>query len=319
MKKTSYIQHLTFVCVSILIALIDKTPLTLDNRIGTNYMKNGFYLMYDGILDQSIEAPYSYRFLIVNLIDLIATITSFTPINLAFILNILFIYFTLHWFTIYSRQFVSPFIAFLTALILSFYIAIIQTQVIGIIIIETQDILNVLFMIGLLVLAKREQWLFFGCILALSILNRETPLILLLPFSFLLFKNKKYLPLIWINAMGVLTYLSIRFLMDVPQGSYPDFSNLKTNFPGFHLDFIGRALEYNLHLLVLLLPILYLSLKKIMEKSIQIKAIVLTIIPFMIIHYIMGSIIELRLFLPLIVLLLPIAILNLKKEFEVEK
>ncbi|WP_459210777.1 hypothetical protein [Aquimarina rhabdastrellae] len=318
MKNQNSIQHLTFVCLAILIALIDRNPLSLDQRIGTNYIENGFYLMYDGILNQSIGEPYSYRILTPYLIKILSSYTNISPINIAFLLNIIFLYFVLFLFTKYSKQYLSPFLSFLTSIILSFYITIIQSQVLGIIIIETQDILNALFIIILLILAKKEKWFLFGSILSLSIVNREVPIILILPYSYILIKDKKYIPFLFINISSFLVYFSIRFLINIEQNNYPDFHNLKTNFPGLNLKYFTTALKFNLHLLVLLFPILYLSFKNLKSKISQVKVLILTSIPFMIIHYVMGSIIELRLFLPLIIILLPIAIFNLKQNFEVE-
>jgi hypothetical protein len=316
--KPARIKILFYSCTAILIALIDKAPLQLDERIGTNYIKDGFYLMYQGVLNNTMEAPYPYRFLVPHIIDFIAAISSCPAIDIAFGLNIICLFFVLLLFSKYAQLYLSSFHAFLTTLILAFFIAIIQSQIMGIIIIESQDIVNGLFFIALLLLAHKGNWWWFGIILGLGITNRETPLILLLPFSYILYRQRKIKPLLWINLTGIATYIAIRLLMVVKPGNYPDFANLKTNFPGLDFAFAAKALEHNLHLFCLLLPVIVAAFLNVKNQDYYTKALILTAIPFIFIHYIMGTIIELRLFLPLMILLLPIAVKNLKIAFEKE-
>ena len=263
-----------------------------------------------------MEAPYPYRFLIPNLIRFISKCCNCSPINVAFGLNIIYLFFVFILFIKYAKFYLSPFHSFITTLILAFFITIIQTQIMGIIIIESQDIVNALFFIVLLLLAKKENWLLFGFILALSITNRETPLILLFPFSYILFKENKIKQLLWINFCGITSYILIRVFIKVKPSDYPNFRSLKTNFPGLDIHYIGKALEYNLYLFCLLLPIVFFAFKNFKQQHYYTKLLIFTTIPFLLIHYIMGTIIELRLFLPLIIVLLPIAIKNLEIAFE---
>lgn len=314
--KLKKIQILFCSCLATLIALIDKAPLQLDERIGTNYIQNGFYFMYNGILNNAMEAPYPYRFLIPNLIHFISKYCNCTPINVAFGLNIICLFFVFILFIEYAKSYLSPFHSLLTTLILAFFITIIQTQIMGIIIIESQDIVNALFFIALFLLAKKEKWWLFGLLLALSITNRETPLILLLPFTYILFKENRIKELLWINFMGITSYILIRIFIKVTPSDYPNFSSLKTNFPGLDIHYMGKALEHNLHLFCLLFPVIFLAFFNFKKQHYYTKVLLLTTVPFLFIHYIMGTIIELRLFLPLIVLLLPITIKNLELAFE---
>lgn len=314
--KLFNIKSLFYGCIAILIALIDKLPLQLDQRIGTHYVENGFYVTYNGILHNTMEAPYPYRFLVVKIVDFLSCLWSISPIKVAVILNVIFIFLVLHTFTKYAEKFILPFNAFMATLILAFFILIIQAQFIGVIIIETQDILNALFFILLLILGNNQKWLYFGIVLAISITNRETTLILLLPFSYLLLSERKIKPLLWINSVGILVYFAIRFLISVKKSDYPNFANLRTNFPGLQSDYFFRALEHNLHLWVMILPVLFFAFMDFRNQEMKTKALILTAIPFLLIHYLMGSIMELRLFLPLIILLLPITLKNLKPTFE---
>lgn len=315
-KFTTYIQYLFYSCAALLIALMDRAPLDLDIRFGNKAIENGFYLLYDGIINNTIEAPYPYRFLTPYCIKLLSRFFSCSPINVAFFLNIIFIFSVLSLFNKYARYFLSPFIAFLTTFIVAFYIIIIQSQFIGITVIESQDMMNAIFFLILLLLAKKEQWYLFGLIMALSIMNRETPLILLAPFSYLLYKTRKIKSLIFINMAGFLVYLSIRIFLPVNQGNYPDFSNLRTNFPGLDMAFFFKAIENNIQLFSMIGPIIIFAFYKLKTQPIDNKALTLMIIPFFIIHYIMGSILEIRLFFPLIVVILPFTIKNSKLLFE---
>ena len=147
-KFTSYIQYIFYSCAALLIALMDRTPLDLDIRFGNKAIESGFYVMYDGIINNTIEAPYPYRFLTPYFIKLLSSVFSCSPMNVTFFLNIIFIFCVLNLFTIYARYFLSSFIAFLTTFIIAFYIIIIQSQFIGITVIESQDMLNAIFFFG---------------------------------------------------------------------------------------------------------------------------------------------------------------------------
>lgn len=317
--KLNSIQSLFFCCMAILIAFIDKAPLQLDHRIGTHYIEDGFYVMYNGILNNTMQAPYPYRFLMPYCIDVLSKIFHQSPINIAFCLNIVCLIVVLHLFAKYARTFLPAFLAFLTTLLLAFFITIVQTQIMGIIIIETQDIVNAVFLIVLLLLAYHEKWWLFGLVLAFSVLNRETNLILLAPYSWLLFKKNKFKPLLFINVISIAVYIGIRIMIPVDQGDYPNFANLKTNFPGLDMAFFWKALEHNLHLFCMIFPVLLLAFWNFKSQNNQVKALLFITLPYLIIHYIMGTIIELRLFLPLIIVLLPITVNNLKTLFESEQ
>lgn len=312
------LQSAFFLSYSIIIALIDKAPLQLDQRIGTHYITDGFYLMYNGILNGTMEAPYPYRFLMPRIVEIMSSMLDYSPISICILINIFTIFLVFHLFSIYTRNFLSEFEGFLTTIILGFFITIIQTQLMGVLIVETQDIVNAFFFVLLLILGQKKRWIIFGIIIALSITNRETNLILLLPFSVLLFREKNYLPLLYINSMGWVTAILIRFLINVNESDYPNFSNLKTNFPGLNVDYINKALEFNLHLFSFIFLIVIFSFFNYKKQNFYIKTLIITCLIFIAIHYIMGSIIELRLFLPLVILILPIAVKNIKAIFENE-
>lgn len=315
-KSSSYIQLMFYSCAALLIALMDRTPLDLDIRFGNKAIENGFYLMYDGIINNTIEAPYPYRFLIPYLIKSLSGIFSCSPINISFFLNIVFIFIILSLFTAYARYFLSPFTSFLTTFIVAFYIIIIQSQFIGITIVESQDIANALFFLLLLLLAKKEMWLLFGLVMILSIMNRETTLILLAPFSYLLFMQRKTIPLIFINLTAILAFIGIRVFLQVNQGDYPDFTNLRTNFPGLDMVYFFKAIKNNILLFSMIGPIVIFAFYKLKSQSTDNKVLILMTIPFFIVHYIMGSILEIRLFFPLLIVILPFTIKNLKSVFE---
>lgn len=315
-RKINIILLLFYLCAAILIAIMDKTPLDLDIRSGNKVIENGFYIMYDGIINNSMEAPYPYRFLTPYIIKILSNTFHFSPIKITFFVNIIFIFSVLTLFTKYARYTLSPFIAFLATFMIAFYIIIIQSQFIGITIVESQDILNAIFFLLLLLLAKNEKWFFFGLVSIISIMNRETPLILLVPFSLYLVSKRKIKPLIFINTVALLTYFSIRFFMQVNQGNYPDFTNLRTNFPGINMTYFFVAIKNNILLFSMIGPLIIFAFYNFKKETIYDRLLILVIIPFLIIHYIMGSILEIRLFFPLIVVILPFTIKNLKLIFE---
>ncbi len=315
-KSNNFIEYMFFGCAALLIALMDRTPLDLDIRFGNKAIENGFYVMYDGIINNTMEAPYPYRFLTPYFIKLLCSIFSTTPINMAFFINIIFIFCVLNLFTKYARTFLPPFIAFLATFIIAFYIIIIQSQFIGITVIESQDMLNAVFFLMLLLLAQKEKWCWFGLVLAISIMNRETPLVLLAPFGYVLYKKRRIKPFVFIILSGLFVYVGIRTLMPVNQGNYPDFTNLRTNFPGVDMAYFFKAIQNNIQLFVMVGPILIFSFYRFKSQNIENQSLIMVVIPFFMIHYIMGTILEIRLFFPLIVVILPFTIRNLKLLFE---
>lgn len=315
-KSPVLLRHVFFAGTAILIALMDRTPLDLDLRFNNDAIKSGFYLMYDGILNNTIEAPYPYRFLIPYLIKWLSDLGSCTPILMAFLLNVVFIFTVLSLFFVYASRYLEPFTAFVTTYMIAFYILVIQSQFIGITVVESQDMLNAVFFLMLLWLAAKEQWLWFSLVMLVSVMNRETPLILLAPFGYLFFRKRDLKNLLLIALPGLLMYFGIRYYLPVHIGNYPDFTNLRTNFPGVDSTFFWKAVQNNVQLFCMIGPMVLLAFYDFLKQSLENKALLLVTVPFLIIHYLMGSILEIRLFFPLIVVILPYMITNLKLLFE---
>lgn len=306
------------VFISILISLANRAPLHLEKRLNTTQITQDFYEMYNGVLDGSIDSPYAYRIGVPYLINFLSSISGVSPLNLASILNGVFIFLSLIILFYYSRQYILEPHSYLVVIIFALYIVIVQSMMLGLLVIEIQDILNVIFFIGLLYLIRKESWYLFALFLALSILNRETTILLLFPATYLIWKKKDYFKIIIVNLFGLVTYTLVRVLIDTNNSGWVMLDKISYNIPGLNMENLMIALKSNVYVLLFLFPIFFVSFYRWKSLDEYYKLILITALLFILINYVFGTIIELRLFLPVVAMLLPITILNLSR-YKIEK
>jgi hypothetical protein len=299
--------------VSLLIGLADRSPHHIEKRLGTNHLTNDFHLLYDGVIDKSIEGPYIYRQLVPQTVYFIEKKLNVNPIEVSFVFNVIVIYFTLLFFYLFSIQFIKKkHYSILSIFIPIFYILHTQTLITGVNIIELQDILNVLVMIsGMYFIYTKKLWI-TGLIIIAGIFNRETPLFLLIPLCFMLYKQKvNFIPVLAISLVSIFTYFAIRFLIVGVNSSSPIamIDKMSMNIPFINMDNIKMVVKSNIYLYLYLAPVFsFISVKNISNFE---KGIYLMVILFIITHYFVGTIIEVRLFIPIVIIVTPFAIKNM--------
>jgi hypothetical protein len=195
------------------------------------------------------------------------------------------------------------------------------TYIAGPSLIETGDLLNAAIFVGILYGAYHRNHLLMVVLFALGAANRETVLAALVPVVAILW-NERRRPVIFsaIAGAAVIPYLAIR-LMRARGGEFDWFSfeGLARNIPGLGTGDLGNALAGNVHVFFLLVPLFVLVLWKMRQLPVFLRRTLWLVPVLVIIHYLVGSIIEARLWLPALVALIPPALLNLEQILNTER
>jgi hypothetical protein len=184
-------------------------------------------------------------------------------------------------------------------------------------VVETADIFNlVIFILALLTLYENKFFLFL-LLIFFGTFNRETTWFLL-PVLFLHdFKNKKgfYRTMIAFVVIA-LPYFGLRLLIHSDDASWFTIEKFSQNLPFLSSEMTTTALIANFHTATFLLPFIILTGMNF-KKHPDFLRIAAFITPlFIAIHYVLGSIIETRLWLPLVIILIPTSLNTILLLFE---
>ena len=307
--------YLLFVGVAFLTAIADRAPLHLETRFPQVQIDGEFYDYQNGVVEKTLPGPFVYRVLIPYLYKLVTEITDkFSLITFDFALKVLLLTACQLAFFQYLRQFFAKLVALAGVLWFGFLISYSLSYIPGPSVIETIDIFNALVFCMALSLLLKDQLMPFCLLLVVGMMNRETPWILL-PTVFLgeWLGNRRFGRVLVVSLALAIPYFGLRFLIETPIPTWFTTHDLMFNIPFMSAEQSYKAIVANVHLLFLLGPLLIISAIRFREhpKFLQIAAAVVPL--FVIVHYLFGSIIERRLWMPLYVLLLPLAVHNLSK------
>jgi hypothetical protein len=160
----------------------------------------------------------------------------------------------------------------------------------------------------------RDRFILLCAVLFLGTFNRETTWILL-PILFLRewFGPRAWRRLVVAIVAVALPYFGLRWLIASPAPIWFLTQDIRLNIPFISPQHTWGALVANLHLLFLLGPLIVLGIYRFREHPVFLQ-IAASIAPlFIIIHYVVGSIRETRLWMPLYLVLIPLALDNLIK------
>jgi hypothetical protein len=171
-----------------------------------------------------------------------------------------------------------------------------------------------LIFIAALIALHGERFLLLCSVLFVGMLNRETPL-LLIPSIFLLELQRRR---VWLHFTGAtlvlaMTYLGIHLLVPVTAGgSWFNFDLIGQNLPFLSPEKATEVEVSNLHVVALLGPLIVLGFYRFPRHPSFLKISAFTIPPYILVHYLVGAVIESRLWLPLLVILIPLALSTLQ-------
>jgi hypothetical protein len=139
-------------------------------------------------------------------------------------------------------------------------------------------------------------------------INRETPF-LLLPIIFIYdyLNEKGYLRSVFAVTAVVIPYFSLHLLIQENDPRWFALEGIGRNIPFADNSLTSTAILSIVRLLLLIGPVLFLSIYKFKYQPVFLKIISSAVPIFIIVHFIFGTVIEARLWMPVFILLIPLA------------
>ena len=325
---------LLFSSIAILIVLSDRAPIHVDKRIKDLDQKNNSadkieqlfrepqstqfeavspYI--NGVLNRTYPGPFVYRVLIPLIEKTINDLfISFSLSNIDFFLKIILLVICQLSFYFYLRFFFPLFIALAGVLLLDVYIGFTLSSLIGQTVVETMDLFNLLiFTLGLIFLLK-DKFLLLCITLFIGTFNRETtwlflPIIIVFDF----YSKRKMLRTMFAFVAISIPFFGLRLLINPMSADWFTLKGIVANIPFLDDTTHLKAIVANIKFFIMLGPLLIISLYRFREHPFFLKASSSVTPVFILIHYVFGTIIETRLWMPLFVILIPLLIDSLKR------
>lgn len=307
--NTNTLHALIFLALASLLCIADREPLHIANSASGNPIETAFYFMYDGVRSGRLQGdelgPYVYRILVPQLLAALHAVTGLAPLTLDLVLKLAALTSLQALAYAYLRAFFGATEALCGVLWLDAVSGYCLSFIPGPHITETSDILAACSMVAcLLALHAGRHRVLLGLLLV-SVCNRETCM-LLLPA---VFAHE------WPRAGGVRRSLQATLAVLIPYlglrlwiGRRPWFAwTVATNIPGLASS-SWKAVVANVHVLLLLGPLLALGALGFARQSSFVRKSALIVPGYLLVHYLFGRVIENRLWLPLVPVLLPLAI-----------
>jgi hypothetical protein len=319
-NRQQFVLLLFFLGAAAMIGMIDRAPLHLQSRFPETRFYEEFQEYLDGVVDRTLPGPYVYRILIPYLLFILHKgLPLIDTLMWDFGLKILILVFCQLAFFNYLRSFFSGMAALAGTLWLDLLIGFSLFHIQGPSVIETADLMNVLIFSLALYAIYRNRFISLCAVLFVGTCNRETTWILL-PILFLheWFGPRSWRRLLVAIAAVALPYFGLRWLIASPTPIWFLTEDIRLNIPFLSPQHTWGAVVANLHLLFLIGPLLLLGINHFKSQPFFLR-IAASITPlFITIHYVVGSIRETRLWMPLYLLLIPLALNNLGKLLQKE-
>jgi hypothetical protein len=312
--RISFVYVLLFGSLAGLLAIADRAPLHLDKRHPEVHVESDFYRYYNGVVDGSLPGPYAYRFLVPRIIWVLhIAVPSASELTIDFVSKLLILWAIQILFFHYAGRYLDFPGALGAVLWLDVLTGFSLAYVQGPSTAETMDLFNLLVCLLFLLWVEKGTLLKLGVLVGLGILNRETPLLLLPLILILDVWNKRGLTRTTVlGIIGVTTYMVVRMLITPAAGGWVTTEGLPYNLPGADSATTERALVGFIHVVILIGPLLGLASMRFKEKPILLRSAILVAPIFILVHYVVGTAIESRLWFPLYIFLIPPALLTLR-------
>jgi len=171
---------------------------------------------------------------------------------------------------------------------------------------------------SLVITAFYKNSFFTVCaLLFIGMINRETPF-LLLPIIFLFnYINKKgFLRSVIAAASVLVPYLILHLVIQENTPRWLATEGITRNIPFIDESLTSTALLSTVRMILLIGPLLFLSIYRFKNQP-QFLKIISSVVPlFIVVHYIFGTVIEARMWMPVFVLLIPLAIGTISDVYE---
>ena len=299
-----------FCSIAVLLALTDRAPMHLEKRFPCVHLSADIPDFINGVMQSTSSGPYVYRIFIPYLVTGLHSVVPFwSLVDIDLFLKIFFLIICQVTFYYYLCNFFSSFVSLTGVLILDILLSFTFSSIVGPSIGENADLLNMaIFIMALNALFKNS----FGYLLALLFIgtfNRET-IWFLIPIIFLndFFSKKSIYRSLLACLTVAIPYFGLRTIIRPSVPDWFTFEGVIRNIPFLSPETTATALIANAHVAFLLGPLIILSLLHF-NKHPQFLRIASYITPlFILLHYILGTIIETRLWLPLFIILIPLSL-----------
>jgi len=303
--------------IALLICLNDRDP--IHRAESHDRLEHNFIQYLDGVAGHTYPGPYVYRTLVPTTVSILhRVVPAFSPLDIDFIVKFVLLVLCQSVFFVYLRLFFDPVKSFLGVALLDFLIGFALVQMEGPTLIETIDILNVSVFLLALVALYTDSFRWFCAVLFIGTLNRETTFLLPL-ISFIVggFNRKSIYRTLTAFLAVSLPYLALHVFIRPPTTDWIRFDAIVHNIPFPGSAVTPKVLLANLHLVILLGPLILLALYDFRAHPRFLKSVSYIVPLFVLIHYVVGVIMEARLWMPVFVLLIPLAVDTLDRLYPV--
>ena len=313
-ERNGFLIFLLFVTLATLISVADRAPIHLENSQRELHLRKHLELYVEQVVHHTIPGPFVYRILMPYTIDAVAQLVpAFSPVTIDFALKISLLIVCQVSFFSYTRIFFSSFEAIAGVLWLDLLLGFSLSSIQGPSVIETADVFNLAIFIMSMIAIIGDSPLLLVSLLFIGTLNRETTWFVL-PIVMIndgVLKKGPYRSLMAFAAIAI-PYFGLRLVIPSASPMWFMTEGIVRNIPFLSDEYTRAALSANAHLLILIAPLVFLAVRKFKDHP-QFLRIAVSITPlFILVHYVTGWIIEARLWMPLFVLLVPLAIDTLR-------
>lgn len=303
-----------FLGIAVILSLADRTPLhpaPADTPYTLEYL---FNLYLDKAVHQDLPGPHAYRILVPYAEYAASRITSIPPLTIDFFFKVLVLTAMQLAFFRYLGKFFSVMASLVGVFLLDVYSAAALSYPVGPSVIETSDILNVaVFCIALIAIFEKRLPLLLGTLLVGTV-NRETTWLILPLVALADWRPGKRFVVTGLAVLAVaVPFVLVRLLIQSPSPDWWLTRDIGGNIPFLTGEQTVTAFLANARVALMLGPLVIPALYRFREHHPYHVLAAVIIPPFVVIHYLVGRIIELRLWLPLLTVLIPLAIGGIQK------
>jgi hypothetical protein len=303
-----------FAGIAVILALADRTPLhpaPANTPYTLEYLFD-FYL--DKAVQQDLPGPHAYRILVPFTVYAATRITSIPAMTVDFILKVIFLAAMQFVYFSYLRKFFDFMPSLVGVFLLDIYAAAALSYPVGPSVIETSDILNVVAFALALIAVYEQRLPLLIVTLLIGTLNRETTWLLLPLVALAGWPRRRKGTAITLAVLAVaVPYGLVHWLIHSPSPDWWLTRDIGGNIPFLAEGQTGTALLANARVALMLGPLALPALYRFREHHPFHVLAAVIIPPFIVIHYLVGRIIEMRLWLPLLTILIPLAIDGIQK------
>ncbi len=309
-KRLDLYLYALFLSLAVLLCIADRAPMHLDKKMNAQLLEQGYNDYYDGVFYGKLGGPYVYRILVPYTVRAVHNfVPGVKPMHIDLFFQFLFLFGCQLVMYHYLRLFVSRMMALGGVLLFVVLMGYMLGQMVGLTSIETSDTLNVLVLLLALYFLYKNKLLKLLIVLFIGMFNRETPMVLLPVLLYYEWTHgRPKINLLWITLVVFIPYVALRFWWD---GNAVSFEGITSNIPFLDGAKTVDALKANVYVFVLLAPLLLIAAFRFRELPTLVRFAAALTIPFIVLHYIVGTVIEARLWMPLLVLLVPAVTCNL--------